>query len=258
MADGAGVAPHPSPSGASRYSSSRAGKPLAAVVLAHQDSRAGSTPHPHEAVRRGADPCAGSPCPEPAWLHTPTVHEDPRGTFREAYRAADFARPPGTPSPSPRPTCPSPGAGCYAESTTPKCRPARRSTYVTCLRGALLDVAVDLRTGSSTYGRWAAVRLDAADRNSLYLAEGSGHAFLALEDDTTVMYLCSEGRTPGREHGVRPLDPGLAADWPGDVPLLLSEKDAAALSLRQAAEAGRLLSHSACLAYADSVRTETY
>jgi dTDP-4-dehydrorhamnose 3,5-epimerase len=189
-----------------------------------------------------------------AWLHTPTVHADPRGTFHEAYRSEAFSRATGHPLALAQANVSVSRRGVlrgihYADV------PPGQAKYVTCLRGAVLDVVVDLRTGSPSYGQWEAVRLDADNRSSLYLAEGLGHAFLALEDDATVMYLCSEGYAPQREHGIHPLDSQLAIDWPSDIPLLLSEKDAAAPTLQEAAQAGTLPSHAACLTYTESLRT---
>ena len=86
-----------------------------------------------------------------------------------------------------------------AACTSPSCRRARPSTS-TCPRGKVLDVVVDIRVGSPTFGRWDSVVLDDRDRRSIYISEGLGHAFLALEDDSTVMYLCSAPYSPEREH----------------------------------------------------------
>jgi dTDP-4-dehydrorhamnose 3,5-epimerase len=69
--------------------------------------------------------------------------------------------------------------------------PPSQAKYVTCLRGAVLDVVVDIRVGSPTFGSWDLVRLDDIDRRAVYIAEGLGHAFMALTDDATVSYLCS-------------------------------------------------------------------
>ena len=79
------------------------------------------------------------------------------------------------------------------------------------------------------------------ERKSLFLAEGLGHGFMALTDDATVLYLCSTGYAPGREHGLNPMDRGLGIEWPLDeidgVPIL-SAKDADAPSLGEAEAAG--------------------
>nr|BFE85720.1 hypothetical protein GCM10020093_083210 [Planobispora longispora] len=127
--------------------------------------------------------------------------------------------------------------------------PPGQAKYVMCVSGAILDVVVDLRTGSPTFGRWEAVRLDDTDRRAVYLAEGLGHAFLALSDQAAVMYACSQPYAPGREHGIHPLDPDLGIDWPLEGEPLLSDKDAAAPSLAEALAVGLLPDYAACLDY---------
>jgi dTDP-4-dehydrorhamnose 3,5-epimerase len=127
--------------------------------------------------------------------------------------------------------------------------PPGQAKYVTCIAGAVLDVVVDIRVGSPSYGRWDVVRLDDVDRRAVYLAEGLGHAFMALTDDTAVAYLCSEGYAPAREHGLNPLDAGLGISWPADVKPQLSAKDAAAPTLAEARDAGLLPVYDDCLSY---------
>jgi len=83
----------------------------------------------------------------------------------------------------------------------------------------------------------------------VYVGEGLGHAFLALEDGTAINYLLSEPYAPGREHGVHPLDPALGIAWPDDVEPVLSDKDRAAPTLAEAEAAGLLPSYDACQAY---------
>ena len=101
-----------------------------------------------------------------------------------------------------------------------------------------MDVVVDVRVGSPTFSQWAALRLDDQTRRAVFLAEGLGHAFMALTDQATVLYLCSTQYVPSREHGVHPLDPELGIDWPADLAPVLSAKDAAAPSVAKA-RAGR-------------------
>lgn len=132
--------------------------------------------------------------------------------------------------------------------------PPGQAKVVTCHRGAVLDVVVDIRVGSPTFGRWEAVRLDDDTRHAVFLAEGLGHAFMALTDDATVVYLCSAGYAPGREHGVHPLDPALGIDWPAGIEPLLSEKDAAAPSLAEAERSGLLPTYADCSAHYERLR----
>lgn len=124
--------------------------------------------------------------------------------------------------------------------------PPSQAKYVVCTRGAVLDVVVDIRVGSPTFGQWDSVLLDDVDRRAIYVSEGLGHAFCALEDDSTVLYLCSATYAPGREHGIDPLDPTIAITWPttgrDGRPLrhMLSDKDRDAPALATARATGLL------------------
>jgi dTDP-4-dehydrorhamnose 3,5-epimerase len=87
------------------------------------------------------------------------------------------------------------------------------------------------------------VHLDDQRRRAVFLAEGLGHAFMALSEQATVLYLCTTPYAPGREHGVNPLDPAIAIDWPLDAlpdGPVLSAKDAGAPTLADALKAGAL------------------
>jgi 5-epimerase len=134
--------------------------------------------------------------------------------------------------------------------------PPGQAKYVYCPRGALLDVVVDVRVGSPTFGTWDAVRLDAQDFRAVYLAEGLGHAFVALTDDTTVAYLCSTGYNPAAEHGVNPLDPALGLPWPAELEPVLSDKDRDAPTLAEAQAAGLLPRYDDCSVWYAKLRGE--
>lgn len=125
--------------------------------------------------------------------------------------------------------------------------PPGQAKYVYCPRGALLDVVVDLRIGSPTFGHWDMVRLDSVEFRAVYVAEGLGHAFAALEDDTAMAYLCSTGYHPAAEHAVNPFDAELALPWPDERAPIVSEKDRAAPTLAEAEAAGTLPDYAACL-----------
>jgi len=133
--------------------------------------------------------------------------------------------------------------------------PPGQAKYVYCPRGALLDVVVDLRVGSPTFGQWDAVRLDASGFRAIYVAEGLGHGFIALEDDTVVSYLCSESYNPAGEHAITPLDPQLGLPWPADITPILSEKDTTAPTLAEALESGLLPAYDDCVKYYEKLRT---
>lgn len=124
--------------------------------------------------------------------------------------------------------------------------PPGQGKYIYCARGALLDVVVDVRVGSPTFGTFESVRLDDVDCRAVYVAEGLGHAFLALAEDTVAIYLCSTAYNPAAEHGVNPLDPQLALPW-GELAPVLSEKDRDAPTLVDAEAQGLLPRYEDCL-----------
>ena len=132
--------------------------------------------------------------------------------------------------------------------------PIGQAKYVTATRGAVLDFVIDIRVGSPTFGKWDSVRLDDAERKAIYLAEGLGHAFVALTDDATVSYLVTDTYDAGKEHGINPLDPAVGLAFPEEAgSLLLSPKDRDAPSLDGAASAGLLPSWDSMRAYYNSL-----
>lgn len=135
--------------------------------------------------------------------------------------------------------------------------PPGQAKYVYCPSGRILDVVVDVRVGSPTFGAVDAVELDSDQPRAVYLAEGLGHAFVALEDRTSVTYLVSSGYSPGREFGVHPMDPDLALPWPTDVEFELSAKDSAAPTLAQAREQGLLPTMAQCTARYAELRAQS-
>lgn len=102
--------------------------------------------------------------------------------------------------------------------------PHREVKLVSCLKGAIWDVAVDLRPQSRNYGRWTAAELSADNMRQLYIPEGFAHGYLTLTDDTLVGYLISTRYEPTAASGVRYDDPVFAIDWPAE-PAVVSEKD---------------------------------
>jgi dTDP-4-dehydrorhamnose 3,5-epimerase len=119
--------------------------------------------------------------------------------------------------------------------------PRGQAKYVTATHGAVLDYVIDIRVDSPTFGQWDSVLLDGVDRRAIYLAEGLGHAFVALTDDATVSYLVTDTFDAEREHGIDPLDPEIGLVFPPEAgEALLSPKDTAAPGLSEAADAGLL------------------
>jgi dTDP-4-dehydrorhamnose 3,5-epimerase len=180
-----------------------------------------------------------------AYLLTPRIFRDDRGSFLECYRQEVLAEALGYPFTLAQANVSTSRRGVirgihYADV------PPGQAKYVTCLRGAVLDVVVDLRVGSPTFAAVAAVQLDDREGRAVYVAEGLGHGFCALTEDATVTYLCSSVFSPTTERGIHPNDPALRLPWPGDVTPALSSKDEAAVTLDEALASGVLPTFQAC------------
>jgi dTDP-4-dehydrorhamnose 3,5-epimerase len=153
----------------------------------------------------------------------PDCHEDARGFFSETYSRRAMADagiqgefvqdnhslsvPPGT------------LRGLHFQAP-----PAAQAKLVRVVRGAILDVAVDIRVGSPTYGRHVRRELSARNREQLYVPEGFAHGFCTLEPDTEVIYKVTDYYAPEHDRGLLWSDPALAIAWPVADPML-SDKD---------------------------------
>lgn len=180
-----------------------------------------------------------------AYEITPRQSGDDRGVFLEWFKQESFNDASGRVLDLAQANCSVSAAGVlrgihYAEV------PPGQAKYVTCAAGSVLDVVVDLRVGSPTFGQWDSVLLDTKDRRAIFLSEGLGHGFLALENNSTVVYLCSTGYNPEREHEVHPFDTEIGIDWPTTgtdgrcLKYEISAKDQSAPSLSQARSMGLL------------------
>ncbi len=180
-----------------------------------------------------------------AWEITPRQFGDDRGVFLEWFKETPFAEAIGHGLHLAQANCSVSAAGVL-RGIHYALVPPSQAKYVTCPKGAVLDVVIDIRLGSPTFGRWDTVLLDDEHRRAIYLSEGLGHAFMSLEDGSTVVYLCSAPYNPGREKGIHPLDPTIGIEWPttarDGTPITprLSPKDEAAPTLADAAEQGAL------------------
>ena len=180
----------------------------------------------------------------------PTVHGDDRGRFHEWFRADVLRELTGHTFSLHSDSIAQANASLSRAGTLRGIHfaqvPPGQAKYVTCFAGAVLDVVVDLRPDSPTFGHWDSVLLDDVDHRCIWIPEGLGHAFLALDDDSLVSYLCSTGYAPGREHTITPFDTTIGIDWPTEDrhgrPLTyhLSERDRAAQTLTEARAAGIL------------------
>jgi dTDP-4-dehydrorhamnose 3,5-epimerase len=106
--------------------------------------------------------------------------------------------------------------------------PHAQAKLVRCGRGAIFDVAVDIRRGSLTYGQWEGHELTAENGEQLYIPVGFAHGFVTLEPDSEIVYKCSDYYALETEGAVLLTDPVVGIDWPMEVDPILSDKDAAA------------------------------
>ena len=183
------------------------------------------------------------------WEFTPILRPDDRGVFLESFKSTVFEAHVGRPFDLKQMNI-SMSRGGTVRGVHFADVPPGQAKYVQCFSGSILDIVVDIRVGSPTFGACEAVELTDTSRSGLFIPEGFGHAFCALSDSVTVGYLCSEEYAPAREHGIHPLDPELNLPWPAMASTVLSPKDADAPTLAQAVATGLLPDYSACLEFA--------
>ncbi len=166
-------------------------------------------------------------------LLAPTVHGDERGFFVETFRA-DVAREHGVPTEFVQDN--------HSRSRRGTLRGIHFQTHpgqgklVRVARGRVLDVVVDLRRGSSTFGEWEGVELEDTTGAMLWIPVGFGHGFLVLSEVADFVYKCTNYYDPATESGIRFDDPDVGIEWPSDIELLYSQRDAEAPRLSEVAD----------------------
>jgi dTDP-4-dehydrorhamnose 3,5-epimerase len=149
----------------------------------------------------------------PVRLLQPRRLGDDRGWFSETFKAKDF-----------------PGVAGFVQDNHSLSRivgtlrgihfqtpPHAQDKLVRCIRGSIFDIAVDLRGGSPTYGKWVGAELTAENGRQLFVPIGFGHAFLTLAPDTEVVYKVTDYYAPDNDGGVRWDDPDISVTWPAPV-----------------------------------------
>lgn len=187
-----------------------------------------------------------------AWETTPQQHADDRGLFYEWFSDPQFQAFAGHRFEVRQANCSVSAAGVLRGLHFAQLPPSQ-AKYVTCLRGAVFDVVVDIRVGSPTFGQWDSVVLDDRSRRAIYISEGLAHGFLALHDDSTVTYLCSTTYNPVREHTILATDPAVGIGWPG-TEHVLSGRDAEAPTLDEVQAAGLLPTWDEAKTFVDELR----
>ena len=182
-----------------------------------------------------------TPCPiQGLYVIEPTVHGDDRGYFVETYNQRDMQEAgldlvfvQDNQSMSRKGVL----RGLHFQKQFPQ------GKLVRVIRGRVFDVAVDLRSGSETYGQWYGVELTAENKKQFYISQGFAHGFLVLSDEAEFCYKCTDFYHPGDEGGLAWNDPAIGIQWPeltgsyqgtpsaqgyclaDGTPLILSEKD---------------------------------
>jgi dTDP-4-dehydrorhamnose 3,5-epimerase len=165
-------------------------------------------------------------------LLEPMVHGDGRGFFLESYRANVWAQH-GVRDEFVQDNHSRSGRGVLRGMHFSIGR--GQAKLVRCARGRILDVVVDVRRASPTYGEWESVELDDERACQLYIPVGFAHGFCVLSDVADVTYKCSTYYDAAIERGFHYADPDVGIDWPGDIALLVSDRDMHAPALREVA-----------------------
>ena len=165
-----------------------------------------------------------------AFVHTPSRHEDKRGLFEEQFRLSLIEKELGRSFPV-RQVNQSVSKKGVIRGIHWTDSEEGQAKYVSCTSGAIWDVVVDLRKTSPTYGQWDAHLISPGNGNSVFISEGLGHVFMALEDNTVANYLCTTEYNPQADKTINPLDQTLAIEFDqiarahGIGSYLLSDKD---------------------------------
>jgi dTDP-4-dehydrorhamnose 3,5-epimerase len=177
---------------------------------------------------------------EGSWLAHSPLMSDKRGYFREWFKVGDVQMSTGRRfifeqaniSQSSRGTV----RGIHYSMAL-----GGQAKWVTCVTGSIRDIIVDIRPNSKTFGQWIDLQLTSESGNAVLIGEGLGHAFVSLEEKTTVAYLVSSGYSPKNEFTINPLDSEIQIDWGMDTSeLIISDKDKFAPTLSERKFEGRL------------------
>jgi len=165
-----------------------------------------------------------------AFAVTPQQHRDDRGVFLEWFRSDRFVETTGHRFTIAQANCSMSSAGTVRGIHFAQLPPSQ-AKYVTCPSGAILDVVVDIRVGSPTFGQSVMVELNDEEHRMFWVPPGFAHGFCALVDGTDVIYKCTDFYVPDDERGVLWNDPDLRIAWPATAGRV-SAKDARLLPLR--------------------------
>ena len=177
---------------------------------------------------------------EGTWLAQSPVWKDDRGFFREWFKVEDVKSVTGRDF-----TIEQANFSLSSKGTLRgihySIAPRGQAKWVTCVSGSIQDVIVDIRPNSKTFGQWVDIELRGDSGKAVFIREGLGHGFLALEDNTAVAYLISTPFSPNHEFEINPLDQKIGIKWGMEVSnLKISDKDKGAPTLTKRLTEGKL------------------
>lgn len=189
-----------------------------------------------------------------AFEFVPEIFPDDRGLFVSPFQEATFVDAVGHPLFPVAQTSQSISVRGVLRGIHFTLAPPGTAKYVHCARGRALDIVVDLRVGSPTFGAWDQVVLTGESFRSVYFPPGLGHAFVALEDDTVMSYLLSQRYRKENELALSAFDSEIGLRLPADLALTQSDRDREAPTLAEARALGMLPDYEKCLRIEDTFR----
>jgi dTDP-4-dehydrorhamnose 3,5-epimerase len=177
---------------------------------------------------------------EGAWLAESPVWSDDRGFFREWFKSDDIKNVTGRDFGIEQANISLSSAGTL-RGIHYSIAPRGQAKWITCVSGSIKDVVVDIRPNSRTFGQWVDTELSGDSGKAVFISEGLGHGFLALQDNTLIAYLVSTPFSPTYEFEINPLDEKIAVNWGMEMSnLKISDKDKKAPSLFEQLQNGKL------------------
>jgi dTDP-4-dehydrorhamnose 3,5-epimerase len=177
---------------------------------------------------------------EGAWLADSPVWRDDRGFFREWFKREEILSKTGVDFSTQQANISVSSKGTL-RGIHYSIAPCGQAKWITCVSGSIQDVIVDIRPNSKTFGQWVDVELKGDLGKAVFINEGLGHGFLALEENTTVAYLISTPFSPTDEYEINPLDGAIGINWGIEISNLnISDKDKAAPTLAVRVAEGKL------------------
>jgi dTDP-4-dehydrorhamnose 3,5-epimerase len=174
------------------------------------------------------------------WLAESPIWSDDRGFFREWFKSEQIKNATGRDFGTEQANISLSSTGTL-RGIHYSIAPRGQAKWITCVSGSIKDVIVDIRSNSPTFGKWIEVELNGDSGQAVFISEGLGHGFLALQDNTAVAYLVSTPFSPTDEFEINPLDEKIGINWGMNLNnLKISDKDKNAPTLAEQMKNGKL------------------